>query len=101
MPEPYQQFDYVFIKGEGNKGASYKYTWKPQFLLPPGVRPSRVFLGVAFWCSLAAIPVFVWPYFRGPRPDAEKAKPNIYAVIKEKNREERMKWIQSEDMPPR
>jgi hypothetical protein len=99
---PTSQFDYVFLKPEGNKGVSYKYTWKPDWKLPPGVKLSRVALGVSFWLSLAAFPVFAWPFLRGPKTEAEKnAPPNPYAQIKERNREERMRWIQSVDMPPR
>ena len=101
---PIDQFDYVFLKPEGNKGVSYRYTWgRGQWRLPPGVKPSRVALGVAFWLSIAAFPVFAWPYLRGPKSEAElKARPpNPYAAIKERNREERLRWIQSVDMPPR
>jgi len=99
---PVNQFDYVFLKPKGNKGVSYKYTWKPDWRLPPGVRPLRVGLAVSFWLGLAAFPIFVWPYIRGPKSEEEaKAPPNVYAVIKERNREERMRWIQSVDMPPR
>ncbi|KAG1663133.1 hypothetical protein FOA52_000655 [Chlamydomonas sp. UWO 241] len=97
------EFSYVFLKGEGNKGASYKYTWKPDWKLPPGVKPLSVAAGVAFWLSLAAIPIFVLPAFRAPPTEEQLAakKPNPYAQIKERNREERMKWIQKPDMPPR
>ena len=100
---PADQFDYVFAKpSEPNKGTSYKYAWgRGTWRLPPDVKPLRVMLGVSFWLSLAAFPVFVWPYLRGPKSEAEKGPPNIYAVIKEKNREDRMRWIQSVDMPPR
>jgi hypothetical protein len=94
----------VFAKGAApNLGASYKYTWKPDWKLPPGVRPLRVFLGVSFWIGLAAVPVFVWPSLRGPKSEQEVAnkKPDVYARIKQHNREERMRWIQSPDMPPR
>ena len=80
---PADQFDYVFLKHEGNKGVSYKYSWgNGTWRLPPGVKPLRVFLGVSFWLSLAAFPVFAWPYLR-PKADSEKkAPPNVYAVIK-------------------
>jgi hypothetical protein len=64
MPEPINQFAYVMAKGEGNKGASYKYTWRPDWRLPPGVSQPRVFLQVAFWLGLAAVPVWGIPYLR-------------------------------------
>mmetsp|Transcript_43444 Transcript_43444/g.130317 ORF Transcript_43444/g.130317 Transcript_43444/m.130317 type:complete len:105 (-) Transcript_43444:384-698(-) len=101
--DPVNQYDYVFLRGEGNKGVSYKYTWKPDWKLPPGVKGGRVALGVAFWLSIAAVPVFLMPMLRGPKTEEElKAKkPNMYAVIKERNREERQKWIDNPDMPPR
>jgi len=98
---PLNQYDYVFLKPDGNKGVSYKYTWKPDWKNPPGVKQSKVFLGVCFWLGLAAIPVYIWPYVRGPKSDNEQKKQDIYAIMKQKNREERMKWAQSEDMPPK
>ena len=88
---PADQFDYVFAKpSEPNRGTSYKYIWgRGTWRLPPDVKPLRVFLGVSFWLSLAAFPVWIWPMIRGAKPEAEKGPPNIYAVIKEKNREDR------------
>ena len=65
------------------------------------MKPLRVFLGVSFWIGLAAVPVFVWPSLRGPREEEVAKKPDVYARIKQRNREERMRWIQSPDMPPR
>lgn len=93
------QFDYVFVRGEGNKGASYKYTWKPDWRMPPGVKFSRVVLGTAVALGLAAIPVYVVPYFKGPVPAEEQQRMDHYAVAKQKNREERMRWIKSDGMP--
>lgn len=41
--DPVNQYDYVFLKGEGNKGVSYKYTWgSGTWRLPPGVKASKV-----------------------------------------------------------
>lgn len=56
------QWDYVFVKGEGNKGANYKYQWKPEMRFPPGVSQKRVFLGLAAILGISAIPVYVLPY---------------------------------------
>ena len=51
--------------------------------MPPDVKPLRVLRGVAFWLSLAAFPVFAWPYLRNPKSEEEeKRPPNVYAVIK-------------------
>ncbi len=65
-------FEYVHVKGEGNKGASYKYTWKPSWKMPPGVKGSVVLLQVCGWLSLAAVPVYIYPMWRGPKTEDEK-----------------------------
>lgn len=88
-------FDYVFVKGEGNKGASYKYTWKPDWRMPPGVSGARVALQVAFLCAVAAIPVWM------VSSETKAKQPDVYMIQKQKAREERMRWIQSDDMPVR
>lgn len=90
-------FDYVFVRGEGMKGASYKYTWRPDWRMPPGVKGSRVAIQVVLLCALAAVPVWVLPLVV---PTKEK-KPDIYMIQKQKAREERMRWIQADDMPVR
>ena len=46
------------------------------------MKPLRVLRGVAFWLSLAAFPVFAWPYLRPKSEEEEKRPPNVYAVIK-------------------
>ncbi|KAG2430251.1 hypothetical protein HXX76_010349 [Chlamydomonas incerta] len=88
-------FDYVFLKGEGNKGPSFKPTWKPDWRLPPGVKGSRVFAQVVFWCGVSAIPVV----FLSNNKEATTKQPDIYMIQKQKAREERMRWIESDDMP--
>ena len=82
-PQTHDQFGYVFLKPDGNKGVSYKYTWgRGSWRLPPDVKPLRVLRGVAFWLSLAAFPVFAWPYLRPKSGEEEKKPQNVYAMIK-------------------
>mmetsp|Transcript_19070 Transcript_19070/g.32671 ORF Transcript_19070/g.32671 Transcript_19070/m.32671 type:complete len:111 (-) Transcript_19070:1024-1356(-) len=95
---PPNQFAYVMAKGEGNKGASYKYKWRPDWRLPPGVNQRKVVLQVGVCLCLAAIPVWGLPYLRRNEPVQPK-KEDAYMATKKKNREERMKWIESDDMP--
>jgi hypothetical protein len=90
-------FEYVFLKGDGNKGVSYKPTWKPDWRLPPGVKGSRVALQVLFLCGLSAIPV-VW---MSSNKESTTRQPDVYMIQKQKAREERMRWIESDDMPER
>ncbi len=52
-------------QGVGNKGASYKYTWRPDWRLPLVVNQGKVLLHVAFWLGLAAIPVYMLPMLTG------------------------------------
>ncbi|PNH10250.1 hypothetical protein TSOC_003057 [Tetrabaena socialis] len=88
-------FEYVFAKGEGNKGVSYKATWKPDWRLPPGVSGTRVAAQVAFLCGIAAIPV-LWV---SSNAESKTKQPDIYMLKKQQAREERMRWIESDDMP--
>ncbi|KXZ44870.1 hypothetical protein GPECTOR_61g823 [Gonium pectorale] len=88
-------FDYVFLRGDGNKGASYKPTWKPEWRLPPGVKGGRVAAQVFFWCAVSAIPV----YWVSLNKESKTKQPDIYMIQKQKAREERMRWIESDDMP--
>ncbi len=90
-------YEYVFLQGKGNKGASYKPTWKPDWRLPPGVKGGRVALQVAFWLGVSAIPI-VWV---SGNKDMGQKQPDIYMIQKQKAREERMRWIESDDMPRR
>ncbi|KAG2492358.1 hypothetical protein HYH03_009306 [Edaphochlamys debaryana] len=90
-------FDYVFAKGEGNKGASYKRTWKPDWRSPPGIKGSRIALQVLGLCALCALPVV----FVSSREGAREKQPDVYMIQKQKAREERMRWIESDDMPPK
>ena len=92
-------FDYVFVQGKDNKGASYKYTWKPDWRMPPGVSGRNVALQVAFWCAVAAVPVWVMPKML--TGEGKEKRPDVYMLKKQQAREERMRWIQSDDMPVR
>ncbi|MEW5297137.1 MAG: hypothetical protein WDW38_005958 [Sanguina aurantia] len=99
---PVRQFNYVMLQGEGNKGASYKYAWKPDWRMPPGVKGSQVLLQVIGILGIAAIPVYVWPFLNGPAyREQESKKVSKTAQAKQKAKEERMKWISSDDMPRR
>ncbi len=56
--------------------------------------PER-WLQVLFWCGVSAIPV-VWAT---SHKDSKTKQPDIYMLHKQKAREERMRWIESDDMP--
>lgn len=91
-------FSYLMVKGEGSKGASYKYTWKPDWRLPPGVRQGKVFLQVLGICAVAAVPIYLMPLLSG-KSEEQLKKENVYMAMKKKAREERMKWIKDDGMP--
>ncbi|KAL6760255.1 hypothetical protein V8C86DRAFT_3090425 [Haematococcus lacustris] len=93
---PINQFDYLMARGEGNRGASFKYTWKPDWRLPPGVNQTKVFLQLAVVLGLAAIPVYVLPMTQPVEGEREE---DFYVQIKRRKKEDRMKWINSDDMP--
>uniref|UniRef100_A0A7S0WXQ1 Uncharacterized protein n=1 Tax=Chlamydomonas leiostraca TaxID=1034604 RepID=A0A7S0WXQ1_9CHLO len=99
MVNPINQFDYVMAKGEGNKGASYKYQWKPDWRMPPGLNKGKLALQLAFCLGLAAVPVWGLPYLRGPKDETAQAHADMYMVAKKKNRDDRLKWLNSDDMP--
>lgn len=102
------QYDYVFVKPEGNKGLSFKHTGRQRhFSMPPGVSGTRVFLQVAGILALCAIPVWGMPYITGRSAEEaekqakEKPKEDFYTLAKQRQREQRMKWVTSDEMPPK
>ncbi len=64
MASPRNPYSYLQAKGEGNKGASYKYTWRPDWRVPPGVSQWKVLAQVVALCAIAAIPVYGLPFVR-------------------------------------
>lgn len=91
-------FDYVFLKGEGSKGISYKPTWKPDWRMPPGFKGTSVILQVVAVSVLCAIPVYGLPVLYPPTEE-QKQKKDAHAVQKQQAREQRMRWINSDEMP--
>lgn len=93
------QFDYAFVKGDGNKGVNYRnYKWLPEWRNPPGLKRGKVFLGVSALLVLAAFPVWGLPLLT---PKSEPQKDSMHMQTKQRLREERMRYAQSDDMPKR
>jgi hypothetical protein len=51
--------------------------------------------------GVAAVPIWGIPYLRGPKEEGEQKKEDIYTRRKKDNRDQRMRWILSDDMPPK
>jgi hypothetical protein len=72
---PINQFDYLMARGEGNKGVSYRRTWRPDWRSPPGVSHSRVFLQLMAVLGIAALPM----YFLSRCADVSDQCPSEYS----------------------
>lgn len=74
-------------------------SWKPDWRFPPGVSQWRVLFGVVAIMGISAIPVWGVPWWRGGISEQEQAQRDRGSVAKQKAREARLQYIQSDDMP--
>mmetsp|Transcript_19446 Transcript_19446/g.35092 ORF Transcript_19446/g.35092 Transcript_19446/m.35092 type:complete len:94 (+) Transcript_19446:57-338(+) len=75
----------------------------PSWHVPPGFKPLKVFSISAVLLGISAIPVWGLPWSeKSSEEDAKRKKEeDFYMRMKKKNRDERYRWINSDDMPVR
>uniref|UniRef100_A0A7S3VRW3 Uncharacterized protein n=1 Tax=Dunaliella tertiolecta TaxID=3047 RepID=A0A7S3VRW3_DUNTE len=104
MNEEHQFHRYVTgQEGPRPSRKSLKFSFSPDFRLPPGVKGSRIALSVLAALGISAIPIWGLPYISGSQQamskEEQEQKELVFMYAKKRNREKRMEWIHSDEMP--